>query len=112
MCLPATRRMQSAVKFGLVLVLGVFTGGVMPWLLENVGVSIGAPGPLLSASPEARFFLTQPLADVCMISAWIAVISLFASTLARNTLQAFGTAMILGFGLTTFLRRSSGPQVL
>src|SRR5206468_12541688 len=54
------------------------------------------PGSFLGAK-DSGFW--QPLVLTSLISAGITVISFYASTLTRNTLQAIGVAVAVGFSL-------------
>ncbi len=99
LCLPVKRGWQFAVKFVMALLLGVFLGGVMPGVCEGFATWIGVPGEFPSATkPEFWLWLT-----VCCLSATgITLVSIFASTLTRNLLQALGTAVMAGMVLAAF----------
>jgi hypothetical protein len=97
--LPATRRTQFAVKFGVVLFLGIFMGGIMPVLVESIGVFFGANSGIIGFSRVDSFW--PPLAMLCAGSAWITLFSLYASAAGRNTLQGIGLSVGIGFALTT-----------
>jgi hypothetical protein len=96
-CLPATRGIQFLTKITVVLLLGTFLGGVMPWLLQSIGVLAGVPGefPQLGDS-------WATLKAYCLISFVISFISFYASTLTRNILQAMGTSVLIAVALGTF----------
>ena len=72
LCLPVSRRAQLSVKFSVALVLSLFLGGVMPFVIE-----------------KARDYNHWIFA----VAAAIFFISFYASTLARTTLQAIGLAI-------------------
>ena len=97
LCLPVDRRIQFAVKFGVALALSVLLCAVMPWLIESVGISLGARG-----GPLERAFQWEFLVFLSALAVVIAVMSFYASTLARHTLQAMGLA-IVAMMLTTAL---------
>jgi hypothetical protein len=100
LCLPASRRVQFAIKTLLTLFMGVFLGGVMPMLLEYAGFAIGARNPALSAEhPPSNINLLPFLLGSMAISAWFTLVSFFASSLARNFLQAIGFAVATFVGI-------------
>ncbi|PYI89607.1 MAG: hypothetical protein DME26_00820 [Verrucomicrobia bacterium] len=99
LCQPTTRRTQLAIKLAVALLLGTFLGGFMPWLLESAGTRIGVANAIASVRSSVEFF-SQPLVITGLASAWITVVSLYASTLTRNTLQAMGAALVVGLTLT------------
>jgi hypothetical protein len=90
LCLPVSRRVQFAIKGFLTLFLGIFLGGIMPMLLEDMGIGFGSLN-LMFDNTELWF----PL-GVVAFSAWLALVSFFASTLAKSFLQA------VGLGIATF----------
>jgi len=99
LCLPVPRRVQFAIKGFLTLFLGTFLGGVIPVLLEMVGVALGAHNSVfdLQGHTGELGFLLVPAA----FAAWLALLSFFASTLARSFLQA------VGLGIATFFISST-----
>ena len=94
LCLPVSRRVQFAIKAFLTLLLGTFLGGVMPMLLEEMAFRFGAYSPMFA--PEANPGSWFPLGIVAF-SAWLVLVSFFASTLARSFLQAVGLAIATFF---------------
>ena len=93
LCLPVSRRIQFAIKGFLALFLGVFLGGVMPILLETIGVGLGANNPVL---PEADTWVSGVVSfELYLVAfvAWLVLVSFFASTLAKSFLQAVGYAV-------------------
>jgi hypothetical protein len=97
LCLPITRRLQFAVKFTVVVLLGLVLGGLMPCLIETVGVLAGVRSEIVKlpfAADAGLYFAT--VAEVTMAAASIAIVSFFASTLTRNTLHALGAAFVFG----------------
>jgi ABC-type transport system involved in multi-copper enzyme maturation permease subunit len=120
LCLPVKRRTQFAVKLWVVLALAILFGAVMPWLLEGKRFLPGVH--FFSSDPRdclvfgntgvwpilliiLRFFgeiLYSFVTSIAGISAGIAALSFYASTQARNTLQALGLAL-MGILLTLSL---------
>jgi len=97
LCLPITRRLQFAIKFALVILLGLVLGGLMPCLIETAGVLAGVRSEIVKlpfASDAGLYFAT--VAEVTIAATAIAIISFFASTLTRNTLHALGAAFVFG----------------
>jgi alpha-tubulin suppressor-like RCC1 family protein len=91
LCLPVSRRVQFAIKVFLTLFLGIFLGGVMPMLLEDLATGLGAQNPMLTVFDVFWFHLA-----IVALAAWLALLGFFASTLARSFLQA------IGLGIATF----------
>ncbi len=93
LCLPVSRRRQCRLKFSVVLALGILLGAITPWLLEGlrIGAGVGAEtgeGPL--GWPM--------LAGLAAASTLIALLSLYASSLTRNTVEALGTSALMMLG--------------
>jgi hypothetical protein len=88
LCLPASRRIQFAVKSFVTCFLAIFLGGVMPCLLEMSGT-----GSLI----QSESMLGGVLLGIIGLSVWLSLVSFFASSLARNFLQA------VGFAIGTFI---------
>lgn len=98
MCLPVSRRVQFVIKAVLTLLLGTFLGGVMPMLVEDAGVALGAPAMFEAARHgQENAILTLQL-GVVAFAAWLTLVSFFASSLAKNFLQAagLGAATLVG----------------
>lgn len=94
LCLPASRRLQFAVKFCLALVLGIVLGAVVPWLIEHAALRFHIPSSVLPTNGEGPSGV-EVLFVLCEIAAAIAFLSFFASTLTRNTLQALGVSIVV-----------------
>ena len=97
LCLPITRRRQFAIKFSIVLLLGIVLGGIIPWLVEQAAITLHVPSGVITADSLA----TNPgsgsaLVILCAIAALIAIVSFFASTLTGNTLHALGASIVFG----------------
>jgi hypothetical protein len=101
LCLPVKRRTQTAVKFGVALTLGVCLGGLIPALLEGLGAGLGADNHILELT-RGDFVVSfvQFLWSMGLASAVIVLVSFYASTLSRHTLQAIGAAVAIGLTLT------------
>jgi len=117
LCLPVRRRTQFAVKAGVVLLLSLLFGVAMPLLLEGARILphykfnpltaiAGLQNALkwhLQMSTAQIFFWNcvgvigahLPLLTLAGIATAIGMISLYASTLARNTLQALAPAVLM-----------------
>ena len=99
LCLPVKRGWQFAVKLGMALVLGVFLGGVMPAVCEGIGLWAGVSGEFpVAQAPGFGIWLVA----CCLIATGITLVSIYASTLTRNLLQALGTAVLVAIGLWAF----------
>jgi hypothetical protein len=102
LCLPASRRLQFAIKFCVPMILGLVLGAVVPWLVERLALVFHISGAVMSVNGTAP----PPglaLLILCEIAATIAFLSFFASTLTRNTLQALGASIVvLGVCLAFF----------
>ena len=95
--------MQFATKVLMTLGLGVLLGGVMPMLLEAVGLALGSRNPMFMDEHHKQLL---DRSDCCLFlcgtmgfSAWLALVGLFASSLARSFLQAIGIALVTFVGL-------------
>lgn len=104
LCQPASRRIQFGIKFFVILFLGILLGGVMPLLLETIGVALGAQNPaFLSENHKVEFGLLVFALGTAAFSAWLALVSFFASSLAKNFLQAVGYAIATLICLTMII---------
>jgi ABC-type transport system involved in multi-copper enzyme maturation permease subunit/alpha-tubulin suppressor-like RCC1 family protein len=127
LCLPVKRRTQFAMKFSVVLLLSVLFGVAMPLLLEGtrilpdihfkfnpVTAITGLQGvygwQLQMSTAQIVFWNYVEEINVCLpfllltgLAAAIGAISFYASTFARNTLQALAPAVLVmilaGFAL-------------
>ena len=101
-CLPASRRTQFAIKFILTLIFGVLLGGVMPLLLEGLAVHLGAPCDFFKAEDHAGNEFASGIVwfRICVVSgaAGLSLVAFFASTLARNFMQALSLAIVTIIG--------------
>jgi ABC-type transport system involved in multi-copper enzyme maturation permease subunit len=98
LCLPVSRRVQFAIKGFLTLLLCIFLGGVMPVMLEAAAVEFGAHNPMFTSENGAGKigFLLFPL-GITAFSACMALVSFYASTLAKSFLQAVGLGIAIFF---------------
>jgi hypothetical protein len=96
-CLPVSRRFQFIVKSVLVMVFSVLLGGFMPMLLEMTAAHLGAPNEYFKPTGNydtGAFFSFMPIVFMTTLSAALALIGFFASTLAKNFLQALSIAIV------------------
>jgi hypothetical protein len=98
LCLPVSRRIQFVIKGVVTLFLGIFLGGVMPMLLEDIAAGFGAQNPALAIEPNQEFDAFWLHFTVMAAAAWLALVSFFASTLAKTFLQAIGFAIVTFIG--------------
>ena len=130
LCLPARRRTQFEIKLFVALSLSILFGTIMPLLFEGKrilpDVHIFTNQAIANITPENYYLAPQavsivwlallnllyslgqfmPFLSLAGISAGTAALSIYASTQARNTLQAIGPA-VLGILLTIFLSVSA-----
>ncbi len=97
-CLPVARRKQFLVKFLPVMFFGTLLGGVMPVLLESLAAHAGAPCEIYrvnhyNVSPYSSAEINFEL-GVVALAAGLSWVSFFASTLARNFLQALSISVV------------------
>ena len=103
-CLPVSRRKQFALKFFPVMIFGTLLGGVVPMLLESLAAWLNAPSDTFSVrhfhagqfggGPDVIQF------EVCIVAlaAGLSWVGFFASTLARNFLQALSITIVILVG--------------
>jgi ABC-type transport system involved in multi-copper enzyme maturation permease subunit len=96
LCLPTSRRSQFTVKLVVAMLLGVLLGGVLPMALERIGAWAGVPS-LLFDLKEGHNWGTS--AGVCMAAAALVLVSFYASSLARNLLQALSAAVLIALAI-------------
>jgi ABC-type transport system involved in multi-copper enzyme maturation permease subunit len=107
-CLPVSRRFQFAAKFIPVMIFGTLLGGILPVLLEMAASHLGAPSYIFK--PESHggngIFDISSLGlfetGIIALAAGLALISFFASTLARNFLQALSITIVTVVGCMLF----------
>ncbi|HEY5909918.1 MAG TPA: hypothetical protein VJA21_04870, partial [Verrucomicrobiae bacterium] len=91
-CLPVSRRLQFAIKLALALVLGVFFGALVPFLVERLGSLVGV-SPTSLAFGSTRFDFAA-LAQNVVAAFGISLLGLYGSSLTNNTLQALGSGIL------------------
>lgn len=96
LCLPATRRSQFFIKLGVVLFLSVLFGAVMPALLESLdGSKLPAADALThDLLPDIRPIFISYAVTFVPLALLSGLVSFYFSSLARNTLQALGPAVL------------------
>jgi ABC-type transport system involved in multi-copper enzyme maturation permease subunit len=117
LCLPASRRTQFTVKFVVALLLAVLLGAVVPLLFEGSRIlpniqydfsrsfndrDVLMPGGIFIQTVMIileEVSVPLPFLALAGLAAAVAAIAFYASTLARNTLQALAPA-VLGFVVT------------
>ncbi len=127
LCLPVKPRTQWRIKISAVFGLSMIFGALMPLLLEGARIlpAIHFPGFGLQPDAGSQMSLIQiflfyclgavmfllPLLTLLISVGLIGLISFYASTLARNTLQALAPA-VLGLGLAwTLLMTAALPEL-
>lgn len=98
-CLPVARRTQFAAKFIPVMFFGTLLGGVMPMLVEALAAHFGMPCETFrmnhyNAGHYGPDEFTFELGIVAL-AAGLSWVSFFASTLARNFLQALSISIVI-----------------
>lgn len=107
LCLPISSRVQFAVKLLFVLVLGGLLSAVLLWTAEGIGSAIGVGSPL--KGPFENPFNGAALALVSLVFLALSLIGFYASTLARNVVQALATAVVTALGIWIVLVIASSP---
>jgi ABC-type transport system involved in multi-copper enzyme maturation permease subunit len=100
-CLPASRRLQFFIKFIPAMVFGVLLGGVMPVLLEGLAAHFGAPNDFFKPDNNNGGFMpgiTGFQISIVGAAAGLSLAAFFASTLAKNFLQALSIAIVIVVG--------------
>jgi len=103
LCLPARRFKQFLIKFIFVLVAGVILGAAVPWLLEDFGEFCGARNELLNWSGRPSLILAAGA---------IALVSFFASSLARDSLRALGIGFVLSAVVFAYICANGFPYTM
>ena len=112
LCLPVRRRTQFAIKYAVALGLVVFLGVLVPFFLEgrrilpdtSVNFSAGQLG-FYASLPHGNIVVTAlkavealnpvlPFLPMLLVAVSLLTLSFYASTLVRNTLQAFAPAVL------------------
>ena len=101
-CLPVSRRALFTIKFILTVIFGVLLGGVMPLLLETVAAHLGSPSDFFKTQDRAGSEFLFQISAILSISAGLTLVAFFASTLARNFLQALSITIVTIVGCCLF----------
>jgi len=113
LCLPVSRRVQFAIKGFLTLFLGIFLGGVMPMFLEYIAIGFGAHNSVFTpAAHTGEFGVLFFQLSIVAFSAWLALGSFLASSLAKNFLQAVGYASVTFIGFAMIIPAFVGGRML
>lgn len=100
LCLPISSRVQFAVKLLFVLVLGGLLSAVLLWTAEGIGSAVGA-GSHFKVIPFGR--------EASLVFLALSLIGFYASTLARNVIQALATAVVTTLGVGMLGSIASNP---
>jgi ABC-type transport system involved in multi-copper enzyme maturation permease subunit len=114
-CQPVSRRLQFIIKYIPALLMGVFLGGILPVLLETAAARLGVPGDAFKGNGHGDFMsaLLEVYLAMISLSAGLALVGIFASSLAKNFLQALSIAIVsvvLAFFFFTFLNEPHHSQ--
>jgi hypothetical protein len=111
LCLPVSDRRQFTVKCSLALVLSLLLGGVLPCAIESCGIAMGSPNSMFS-----DFLRPFPFPTSCLwmipCSFGLAVVAIYASTLARDVLQAMAVFAGAIVACAAFIAFISTPQTV
>jgi ABC-type transport system involved in multi-copper enzyme maturation permease subunit len=102
-CLPASRRLQFVIKFIPTMFFGVLLGGVMPVLLEGLAAHFGAPNDVFKPDNADGSGISGLQISIVVVSAGLSLAAFFASTVARNFLQALSIAIVIIVGCCLFV---------
>ncbi len=116
-CLPVPRRTQFMIKFIPVMIFGTLAGGAMPMLLEGLAAHFGAPCENYRLNhyhtPHDAQYSSDAISfevGFMALVAGLTWVSFFASTLARNFLQALSISIVIIIGCC--LCASSGGYIV
>ena len=89
--IPISRWWQFSIKLGLVVVLGILLGAVVPLAIEQLGKLAGlTTNTMLAFDTEVL-----PIVSISLLTAaGIALLAFYGSSLTRNTLQSLGSAVL------------------
>jgi hypothetical protein len=103
LCLPASRRVQFAIKFFMALFFGTLLGGVMPLGLEKIAASLGSPNFIFDGAGDRPLQHEWFVIFVLIGTMALTFVAFFASTLSRNFLHAVGIAVATVLGCALFI---------
>jgi hypothetical protein len=98
LCLPVSARIQFWLKLLFVLALGGLLSPFLPWLAEGFGSSLGALGAISKGS-EPNF---ANLGWTILVFTGLSLLGFYASTLARNLVQAMAIAVVASIAMGMF----------
>jgi ABC-type transport system involved in multi-copper enzyme maturation permease subunit len=101
-CLPVSRRKQFALKFIVTMALGVLFGGFVPVFLELGSAALGVSNNLFTTNDLNYQTMFDCLAGLVYASAGLSLLSIFASSLSRQFLQALTVTFVSGIGCGIF----------
>ena len=107
LCLPVSSRAQFALKLVFVLVLGGLLSAVLLWTAEGIGSATGAGADF---SALAIPFKGSVLGVLCLCSLGFSLIGFYASTLARNLVQALAVAVVTAMVVWGLALIASSPR--
>jgi ABC-type transport system involved in multi-copper enzyme maturation permease subunit len=100
LCLPVSTRIQFWLKLLFVLVLGGLLSPILLWLAEGFGSSLGPVAK--GGGPD--------FGDLGYFTfAVLTLLGFYASTLARNLVQALAIAVVASIGMVMFANFAFGP---
>ena len=100
-CLPAPRWLQFVLKFFPTIFIGILLGGCIPLLLEGFAAWIGAPNPDFNPLSQDSDIIGA-IIFFPALALGLALAGFYASTLAKNFLQALGAAVVVIIGCVLF----------
>ncbi len=106
-CQPVSRRVQFVIKALVTLALAILLGGVVPVLVELTAAHV-----LGGRSVFTDVGHLQTMWGVLAFAAGLALVSFFASTLARSFLQAMGMAVATLFVCATLVPVLTDGRIL
>jgi len=106
LCLPISTRVQFAIKLLIVLVLGGLLSPVLLWIAEGISNAVDA-GSGMGLRPV---FGGQPLVMLSLVCLALALVGFYASTVARNIVQALAVAVVTTLMLGMLMGIAPNPE--
>ena len=102
LCLPVSRRLQYLFKLLFALAIGAVLSGLLVWTAEGIGSTVAGGSDI--GGFELPFDM-RSLESIWLLFLGVALLSFYASTLARNIIQALAVASttIMGVSLAGYL---------
>jgi hypothetical protein len=100
LCLPVSARIQFWLKLLFVLVLGGFLSPFLLWVAEGFGSSLG---------PTAKWGGPNFFSLFWISFVGLSLLGFYASTLARNLVQALAIAVVASIGMSMFAELAFSP---